>query len=50
MQSPWSTMANEPTPHRLDSHTCVQIVLACVLVVPRGRLWIWKFYLFSICL
>jgi hypothetical protein len=29
--------ANEPSPHRLDSRTRVQIVLACELVEPRGN-------------
>jgi hypothetical protein len=29
----WIAKANEPTPHRLDSHTRVQIVLALELPV-----------------
>jgi hypothetical protein len=33
--TPWFARANEPTPHRLNSHTSVQIVLICELVEPR---------------
>ena len=32
--------ANELALHRLDSHTCIQIVLACELVEPRGPPWV----------
>jgi hypothetical protein len=38
MHSPWLARANELAPHRLDSHTRVQILLACELVEPRGLL------------
>jgi hypothetical protein len=32
----WIAKANEPAPHRLDSQTRVQIVLALELVEPKG--------------
>jgi hypothetical protein len=40
VHSPWLAKANEPAPHRLDSHIGVQIVLACELVEPRGPPWV----------
>jgi hypothetical protein len=35
VHTPLLACANESAPHRLDSHTSVQIVLACELVEPR---------------
>jgi hypothetical protein len=43
VHSPWLAKANEPAPHRLDSHTRVQIVLACELVEPRDLQWVQYF-------
>jgi hypothetical protein len=40
VHSPWLARANEPAPHRLDSHTRVQIVLVCELVEPKGPPWV----------
>jgi hypothetical protein len=49
VHTPWLASANESVPHRLDSHTSVQIVLACELVEPRDPQWVLNLYLFSIC-
>jgi hypothetical protein len=40
VHSPWLARANVPAPYRLDSHTLVQIVLACELVEPRDTPWV----------
>ena len=40
VHTPWLTRANESVPHRLDSHTSIQIVLACELVEPRDPPWV----------
>jgi hypothetical protein len=39
VHTPWFAKANKYAPHRLDSHTSVQIVLACELVEPRDLQW-----------
>jgi hypothetical protein len=49
VHSPWLARANEPAPLRLDSHTRVQIVLACELVEPKGPPFVLYFYIFLIC-
>ena len=49
MHSPWLARANEPALHKLDSHTGIQVVLACELVELRGSQWIQFFFKFSIC-
>jgi hypothetical protein len=38
--TPWLARANESAPHRWDSYTSVQIVLACELVEPRDLQWV----------
>jgi hypothetical protein len=45
VHSPWLARANEPTPHRLDSHTRVQIVLACELGSSMSLNFLCKFNL-----
>ena len=40
MHSPWLAKANELASHRSDSHSCVQIVLACELVELGGLPWV----------
>jgi hypothetical protein len=40
VHTPWVARANEHAPYRLDSHTSVQIVLACELVEPRDPQWV----------
>jgi hypothetical protein len=40
VHSPWLARTNEPAPHRLDSHSRVQIVLAYELVEPRSAPWV----------
>jgi hypothetical protein len=40
VHSPWLARDNELASHRLDSHSRVQIVLACKLVEPRGSPWV----------
>jgi hypothetical protein len=34
--SAWLARANEPIPHWLDLDICIQSVLACELVEPKG--------------
>jgi hypothetical protein len=44
VQTLWLARANEPAPYWLDSNTCVQSVLACDLVEPRGPPMSLKFF------
>jgi hypothetical protein len=49
VHTPWSARASKSSPHRLYSHTGVQIVLACELVEPRDPQWVQNLHLFPNC-